>query len=136
MFLAHGTLACGGVQFVIIGVLPSGIPPWTPPFTAPPSSPSAPTRAPPFLGTTSQAPHLRHHPFLNQYVLLCFHSVKELDSARESARIRTCYIMIALTLVGCLVMAISGKKAAREKSLSTRNLERRAKLQAESVPSD
>uniref|UniRef100_UPI00358FE00F protein FAM162A-like n=1 Tax=Myxine glutinosa TaxID=7769 RepID=UPI00358FE00F len=64
-------------------------------------------------------------------------SAKELDSARESARIRTCYIMIALTLAGCLVMAISGKKAAREKkSLSNRNLEQRAKLKAEAAASD
>lgn len=35
-----------------------------------------------------------------------------LDAARNSVRIKVCYIMIALTLLGCLAMVITGKEVS------------------------
>ncbi|XP_010113635.1 PREDICTED: protein FAM162A-like, partial [Chlamydotis macqueenii] len=37
-------------------------------------------------------------------------SSEVLDAARNSVRIKVCYIMIALTLLGCLAMVITGKE--------------------------
>ncbi|XP_054696056.1 protein FAM162A-like isoform X2 [Grus americana] len=42
-------------------------------------------------------------------------SSEVLDAARNSVRIKVCYIMIALTLLGCLVMVITGKEVSRAK---------------------
>lgn len=35
-----------------------------------------------------------------------------LDAARNNVRIKVCYIMIALTLLGCLAMVITGKEVS------------------------
>ncbi|KAM5165192.1 protein FAM162B [Mantella aurantiaca] len=43
--------------------------------------------------------------------------------ARNKARIKACYIMIAITIIACFAMIVSGKKAAaRHESLTSMNL--------------
>ncbi|NXW18603.1 F162A protein, partial [Circaetus pectoralis] len=55
-----------------------------------------------------------------------------LDAARNSIRIKVCYIMIALTLLGCLAMVITGKEAAkRDHTLLRMNMEKKAKWRDE-----
>ncbi|KAM6323139.1 protein FAM162B-like [Podargus strigoides] len=59
-------------------------------------------------------------------------SSEVLDAARNSVRIKVCYIMIALTLLGCLAMVITGKEAAkRDHTLLRMNTEKKAKWRAE-----
>ncbi|XP_065499659.1 protein FAM162B-like [Caloenas nicobarica] len=59
-------------------------------------------------------------------------SSEVLDAARSSVRIKVCYIMIALTLLGCLAMVITGKEAAkRDHTLLRMNIEKKAKWKAE-----
>ncbi|KAF1665493.1 hypothetical protein FQA23_0003592, partial [Aptenodytes patagonicus] len=59
-------------------------------------------------------------------------SSEVLDAARNSVRIKVCYIMIALTLLGCLAMVITGKEAAkRDHTLLRMNIEKKAKWRAE-----
>ncbi|XP_053931417.1 protein FAM162B [Cuculus canorus] len=59
-------------------------------------------------------------------------SSEVLDAARNSVRIKVCYIMIALTLLGCLAMVITGKEAAkRDHTLLMKNVEKKAKWRAE-----
>ncbi|XP_062997878.1 protein FAM162A-like [Elgaria multicarinata webbii] len=59
-------------------------------------------------------------------------SVEVLKTAQNKLRIRICYIMIALTLLGCVAMVISGKQAAkREESLLKINLEKKAQWRIE-----
>lgn len=45
---------------------------------------------------------------------LCFvlRRSEVLDAARNTVRIKVCYIMIALTLLGCLAMVITGKEVS------------------------
>ncbi|XP_009989246.1 PREDICTED: protein FAM162B-like [Tauraco erythrolophus] len=58
-------------------------------------------------------------------------SSEVLDAARSSVRIKVCYIMIALTLLGCLAMVITGKEAAkRDHTLLRINTEKKAKWRA------
>ncbi|NWW82689.1 F162A protein, partial [Climacteris rufus] len=55
-----------------------------------------------------------------------------LDSARNIVRIRVCYIMIALTVLGCVTMIITGKEAAKkDQTLLRVNTEKKAKWRAE-----
>ncbi|KAI6078215.1 Protein FAM162B [Aix galericulata] len=55
-----------------------------------------------------------------------------LDAARNTVRIKVCYIMIALTLLGCLAMVITGKEAAkRDHTLLRMNEQKKAKWRAE-----
>ncbi|XP_032300413.1 protein FAM162B-like isoform X1 [Coturnix japonica] len=55
-----------------------------------------------------------------------------LDAARNTVRIKVCYIMIALTLLGCLAMVITGKEAAKnDYTLLRMNEEKKAKWRAE-----
>ncbi|XP_040556001.1 protein FAM162B isoform X2 [Gallus gallus] len=55
-----------------------------------------------------------------------------LDAARNTVRIKVCYIMIALTLLGCLAMVITGKEAAKKDHTLLRvNEEKKAKWRAE-----
>ncbi|XP_021262064.1 protein FAM162B-like isoform X2 [Numida meleagris] len=55
-----------------------------------------------------------------------------LDAARNAVRIKVCYIMIALTLLGCLAMVITGKEAAKKDHTLLRvNEEKKAKWRAE-----
>ncbi|KAM6354088.1 protein FAM162B-like isoform 1-T2 [Alca torda] len=59
-------------------------------------------------------------------------SSEVLDAARNSVRIKVCYIMIALTLLGCFAMVITGKEAAkRDHTLLRMNIEKKAKWKAE-----
>ncbi|XP_025921993.1 protein FAM162B-like [Apteryx rowi] len=59
-------------------------------------------------------------------------SSEVLDAARNSVRIKVCYIMIALTLLGCLAMVVSGKEAAKkDHTLLRMNIEKKAKWRAE-----
>ncbi|NXI90279.1 F162B protein, partial [Psophia crepitans] len=59
-------------------------------------------------------------------------SSEVLDAARNSVRIKVCYIMIALTLLGCLAMVITGKEAAKkDQTLLKMNVEKKAKWRAE-----
>ncbi|CAM9124778.1 unnamed protein product [Lampetra fluviatilis] len=59
-------------------------------------------------------------------------TVEMIEAARNKLRIRACYIMIGFTLMGCLFMVISGKKAAkRNESLSGWNLDKKAQLKDE-----
>ncbi|XP_074863939.1 protein FAM162B-like [Carettochelys insculpta] len=52
--------------------------------------------------------------------------------AMNRVRIRICYATMALTLLGCLVMIISGKQAARrDDTLLRLNMEKKAKWRAE-----
>ncbi|NWR83340.1 F162B protein, partial [Furnarius figulus] len=55
-----------------------------------------------------------------------------LDAARNIVRIKVCYIMIALTVLGCLAMIITGKEAAKkDQTLLRVNTEKKAKWRAE-----
>ncbi|XP_009510808.2 protein FAM162B [Phalacrocorax carbo] len=59
-------------------------------------------------------------------------SSEVLDVARNNVRIKICYIMIALTLLGCLAMVITGKEAAKkDHTLLRMNIEKKAKWRAE-----
>ncbi|NXL26905.1 F162B protein, partial [Glaucidium brasilianum] len=59
-------------------------------------------------------------------------SSEVLDAARNRARIMVCYVMIALTLLGCLAMVITGKEAAKTNHTLLRiNTEKKAKWRAE-----
>ncbi|NWR75278.1 F162B protein, partial [Centropus unirufus] len=59
-------------------------------------------------------------------------SSEVLSAARNSVRIKVCYIMIALTLLGCLAMVITGKEAAkRDHTLLKMNVEKKARWRAE-----
>uniref|UniRef100_A0A0P6JCS0 Protein FAM162A n=1 Tax=Heterocephalus glaber TaxID=10181 RepID=A0A0P6JCS0_HETGA len=57
-----------------------------------------------------------------------------LDSAKNKLRVKISYIMIALTVLGCIVMVIEGKKAAKKNvSLTNLNLEKKAHLREEAA---
>ncbi|XP_060106143.1 protein FAM162B-like [Heteronotia binoei] len=59
-------------------------------------------------------------------------SIQVITSAQNQLRIRICYIMMALTLLGCVAMVISGKQAAkREDTLLKINTEKKAKWRVE-----
>ncbi|KAF2975845.1 hypothetical protein EK904_008902 [Melospiza melodia maxima] len=59
-------------------------------------------------------------------------SSEVLDTARSIARVKVCYIMIALTVLGCVTMIISGKEAAKKNQTLLRvNAEKKAKWRAE-----
>lgn len=56
-------------------------------------------------------------------------SIEMLLATRNKIRVQVCYLMIAVSIVTCVVMVASGKKAFREhESLTKWNLERKAKL--------
>ncbi|XP_023557991.1 protein FAM162A [Octodon degus] len=59
-------------------------------------------------------------------------SFEMLDAAKNKVRVKISYVMIALTVLGCVVMVIEGKKAAkRNESLTSLNLEKKARLREE-----
>uniref|UniRef100_A0A8C2HIW8 Family with sequence similarity 162 member A n=1 Tax=Cyprinus carpio TaxID=7962 RepID=A0A8C2HIW8_CYPCA len=61
-----------------------------------------------------------------------FVSFEMIDAARNRVRVKACYVMMALTILACLVMAVSGKKAAsRNDNLTTRNMEKKARWREE-----
>lgn len=59
-------------------------------------------------------------------------SSEVLDAARNIVRIKVCYIMIVLTVLGCVAMIITGKEAAKkDQTLVRLNTEKKAKWRAE-----
>ncbi|NXA86110.1 F162A protein, partial [Melanocharis versteri] len=59
-------------------------------------------------------------------------SSEVLDTARNIIRIKVCYIMIALTMLGCVTMIITGIEAAKKHQTLLRvNSEKKAKWRAE-----
>ncbi|XP_015342211.1 protein FAM162A [Marmota marmota marmota] len=64
----------------------------------------------------------------------CIIRFEMLDAAKNKIRVKVSYIMIALTVVGCILMIIEGKKAAkRNESLTSLNLEKKARLREEAA---
>ncbi|XP_042333723.1 protein FAM162B [Sceloporus undulatus] len=61
-------------------------------------------------------------------------SPEMLDAARNKARVKACYIMIGLTIVGCFAVIISAKRAVqRHESLTSWNLAKKAKWREEAA---
>lgn len=61
-------------------------------------------------------------------------SLEMLDAAKNKMRVKICYLMMALTVIGCIAMIIDGKKAAqRNETLTHLNLERKARLREEAA---
>ncbi|XP_037009697.2 protein FAM162A [Artibeus jamaicensis] len=61
-------------------------------------------------------------------------SFEMLDAAKNKVRVKISYIMMALTVAGCILMVIEGKKAARRhESLTSLNLEKKARLREEAA---
>ncbi|XP_070708744.1 protein FAM162B [Pempheris klunzingeri] len=59
-------------------------------------------------------------------------SVEMIDAARNKVRVKICYLMIVATLGGCLLMVYLGKNAAaRHESLTSQNMERKARWRDE-----
>ncbi|NXU39205.1 F162A protein, partial [Drymodes brunneopygia] len=59
-------------------------------------------------------------------------SSEVLSTARNIVRIKVCYIMISLTVLGCVTMIIIGKEAAKkDQTLVRLNTEKKAKWRAE-----
>uniref|UniRef100_A0A8C3EVF9 Uncharacterized protein n=2 Tax=Corvus TaxID=30420 RepID=A0A8C3EVF9_CORMO len=55
-----------------------------------------------------------------------------INTARNIVRIKVCYIMIALTVLGCVTMIITGKEAVKkDQTLLRVNTEKKAKWRAE-----
>ncbi|NXP85600.1 F162A protein, partial [Passerina amoena] len=61
-------------------------------------------------------------------------SLETVRAAQTTLRVKFSYVMIALTIVGCITMVIRGKQAMkRHESLTNINLEKKAKLREESA---
>ncbi|XP_029434052.1 protein FAM162A [Rhinatrema bivittatum] len=59
-------------------------------------------------------------------------SFEMIDAAKNRVRVKISYIMIALSIMGCIAMVISGKRAAgRNESLSGWNIAKKARLKDE-----
>ncbi|XP_053151622.1 protein FAM162A isoform X2 [Hemicordylus capensis] len=63
-------------------------------------------------------------------------SFETIDAARNKMRVKISYGMIALTILGCVIMVISGKQAVkRHESLTSQNLEKKARWREEAAQS-
>ncbi|XP_043081940.1 protein FAM162B isoform X2 [Puntigrus tetrazona] len=61
-----------------------------------------------------------------------FVSFEMIDAARNRVRVKACYVMMALTVVACIAMAVSGKQAAgRHENLTSLNMEKKARWREE-----
>ncbi|XP_051005834.1 protein FAM162A [Acomys russatus] len=61
-------------------------------------------------------------------------SFEMLDAAKNKLRVKVSYLMIALTVAGCIYMVMEGKKAVkRHESLTSLNLEKKARLREEAA---
>ncbi|XP_043961375.1 protein FAM162B [Gambusia affinis] len=59
-------------------------------------------------------------------------SYEMLDNARNKIRVKAAYLMMALTIGACVLMVVMGKKAAgRNETLTSYNLEKKAKWREE-----
>ncbi|XP_008066019.1 protein FAM162B [Carlito syrichta] len=57
-----------------------------------------------------------------------------IDAARNKARVKACYVMIGLTVVACLAVITSAKRAVeRHESLTSWNLAKKAKWREEAA---
>ncbi|XP_005073341.1 protein FAM162B [Mesocricetus auratus] len=57
-----------------------------------------------------------------------------IDVARNKARVKTCYIMIGLTIIACFAVIVSAKRAVeRHESLTSWNLAKKAKWREEAA---
>ncbi|XP_032997872.1 protein FAM162A-like [Lacerta agilis] len=59
-------------------------------------------------------------------------SFEIVDAARNKMHVRISYVMIALTIMGCIMMVILG---ARHESLTSQNLEKKARWREEAAQS-
>ncbi|KFP51904.1 Protein FAM162A, partial [Cathartes aura] len=63
-------------------------------------------------------------------------SIETIRAAKTTLRVRFSYVMIALTILGCIVMVIQGKQAVkRHQSLASINLEKKAQWREEATQS-
>ncbi|NXS83119.1 F162A protein, partial [Erpornis zantholeuca] len=61
-------------------------------------------------------------------------SIETVRAAKTTLRVKFSYVMIALTIVGCIIMVIRGKEAVkRHESLTNINLEKKAQWKMEST---
>ncbi|XP_075710823.1 protein FAM162A [Rhinoderma darwinii] len=59
-------------------------------------------------------------------------SYETVDSAKSKVRVKFSVLMMLLTVVGCVVMVVSGKQAARQQeSLAKQNLDKKARLKTD-----
>ncbi|XP_067852719.1 protein FAM162B-like [Heptranchias perlo] len=59
-------------------------------------------------------------------------SIEMLYAARNKIRVKICYIMIGVSVLACLAMVVSGKKALkRQETLTKLNLEKKAQLKSQ-----
>ncbi|NWW01230.1 F162A protein, partial [Oreocharis arfaki] len=59
-------------------------------------------------------------------------SLETVRAAKTTLRVKFSYVMIALTILGCIVMVVRGKEAVkRHESLTSINLEKKAQWKAE-----
>ncbi|XP_029462563.1 protein FAM162A-like isoform X1 [Rhinatrema bivittatum] len=66
-----------------------------------------------------------------------FVSLEVINAATNKVRIKICYVMIAITLLGCVAMVIAGKNAARrDDNLLKMNMEKKAKWKTEAGKED
>ncbi|NWX37270.1 F162A protein, partial [Notiomystis cincta] len=63
-------------------------------------------------------------------------SLETVRAAKTTLRVKFSYVMIALTIVGCITMVVRGKQAVkRHESLTSINLEKKARWKVEGVSS-
>ncbi|NWT21194.1 F162A protein, partial [Vireo altiloquus] len=61
-------------------------------------------------------------------------SLETVRAAKTTLRVKFSYVMIALTIVGCIIMVVRGKEAMkRHESLTNINLEKKAQWKMEST---
>ncbi|XP_007908529.1 protein FAM162B [Callorhinchus milii] len=72
--------------------------------------------------------------FKNAEDIPAFVSFDMLNASRNRARVKTCYIMIILTIIACFVMIASGKQAVeRHESLTSWNRAKKARWREEAL---
>uniref|UniRef100_U3IAX9 Family with sequence similarity 162 member A n=1 Tax=Anas platyrhynchos platyrhynchos TaxID=8840 RepID=U3IAX9_ANAPP len=63
-------------------------------------------------------------------------SIEAIRAAQTTLRVKVSYVMIALTILGCIAMVIRGKQAIkRHESLTSINLEKKAQWKEEATQS-
>ncbi|NWR77715.1 F162A protein, partial [Centropus unirufus] len=61
-------------------------------------------------------------------------SIETIRAAKTTLRVKFSYVMIALTILGCIIMVIKGKQAVkRHESLTSINLEKKAQWREEAT---
>ncbi|XP_062450761.1 protein FAM162A [Rhea pennata] len=63
-------------------------------------------------------------------------SIETIRAAKTTLRVKFSYVMIALTILGCIIMVIRGKQAVkRHESLTSINMEKKAQWREEAAQS-